>query len=276
MIIVRLKGGLGNQMFQYALGRVLALKNGTKLLLDVEDLKNKANVLYGGFPARTFCLDVFNIEAKVMHGGLSIWRHLFLKNIIESGFEFNPKTLAVGPEAYLDGWWQSPKYFAGYENIIKKDFSLKKEPAPNIKELAEEIERGNSVCLHARRTDYVGNKYHEVIGPEYYQNALSIIRERGEIDKIYVFSDDINWCRQNMSFEYPTVFVGEEYRGEKDEGHLYLMRKCKYFAIANSSFSWWGAWLSEREGKIVVCPKQWFGDPSLETIHRIPKDWIRI
>ena len=109
-----------------------------------------------------------------------------------------------------------------------------------------------------------------------FRQHQSIIFTSLSVEKIYVFSDDIEWCRANLSFGIPTMFVGDEYAGEKGEGHMYLMSKCKYFIIANSSFSWWGAWLALFKDKIVICPKQWFGDASIDTSDLIPESWIRI
>ena len=114
------------------------------------------------------------------------------------------------------------------------------------------------------------------VNDEYYLRGIDYISKKTPIEKIYVFSDDANWCKENIKFEFPTMYVDDEYAGMKGEGHMYLMSKCRNFVIANSSFSWWGAWLSSYENKIVVCPKQWFGDVSIDTNDLIPEDWKRI
>jgi hypothetical protein len=142
--------------------------------------------------------------------------------------------------------------------------------------LIEVIKKENSLCIHVRRGDYVGNKYHEIVGKEYYNKGIDYISSKIKIDKIYVFSDDIKWCEENMHFDYPTMFVSDEYAGQKAEGHMALMRACKYFIIPNSSYAWWASWLSESKDKIVVVPKQWFTDEKINSDDLIPEGWIRI
>jgi hypothetical protein len=274
MITVRLKGGLGNQMFQYALGRVLAIKNSAELKLDTSFL----SLNFKSITKRTYNLDVFNIKAEITHSSylISILRRIFKSRGQEKSFQFDKNILSIGGEAYLDGYWQSPKYFERLEDMLKKDFILKNPLTHNTKILAEEIKNSNSLCVHVRRGDYVGNKNHEVTDKDYYTRGIEYIKNHTQIDKIYVFSDDINWCRNNLSFEFPVMFVDNNYAGIYGEEHMYLMSKCKNFIIANSSFSWWGAWLSEYKDKIIVCPKQWFPDASVSTNDLIPESWVRI
>jgi len=162
------------------------------------------------------------------------------------------------------------------EDIIRKDFTLKEDLSINIKNLMEVIEKENSLCIHVRRGDYIGNSSYDVIEKEYYDKSIEKVNSLTKIDRIYVFSDDIKWCEENMRFDFPIIFVGEEYRGKKEEGHMILMSKCKNFIIPNSSFAWWGAWLCENKNKIVICPKQWFNDEHINTDDLIPKEWIKI
>src|SRR3989344_8082232 len=272
MIVVRLKGGLGNQMFQYALGRVLAIKNRAELKLDTSFL----NLNFKSITKRTYNLDVFNIKVGITRSSyfISMLRRIFKSSGQEKSFAFDKNVLDLRGNVFLDGYWHSPKYFAGFEDVIRKDFTPKNPLAQNIQNLMNEIRNQNSLCIHVRRGDYVGNKYYEVINNEYYERGIEYISSKTALEKIYVFSDDIDWCRGNLSFKLPTMFVGDEYAGLKNEGHMYLMSKCRNFIIANSSFSWWGAWLSSYKDKIVVCPKQWFGDASRDTSDLIPEDWI--
>lgn len=270
MIIIRLKGGLGNQMFQYALGRALSLQQRVPLSLDTSFY---VTALY---PKRQYNLDVFNVQADVSN---KLWKSLFyrlFRSKKEMGFNFNKNIVSVSSSVYLDGYFQSPKYFAGFEEVIRKDFTLKNPVVPNIQKLAEEISSTNSLCIHVRRGDYVGNKNHDVVDIEYYKNGFDYISQKTKLDKIYVFSDEIKWCEDNLRFEIPVIFVGDEYKGQKDEWHMYLMSKCKHFVIANSSFSWWASWLSDNKYKIVVAPKKWFADATIDTSDLIPKEWIRI
>lgn len=289
MIKVRLKGGMGNQMFEYALGRALSLKYNSKLGLDLSFLLDVTPRL--NFTFRNYDLDVFNIKAEIVSNenisflnrifkGLFgriiefLRRFLFIKGV-EKSFNFDKNILQIGGDAYLDGYWQSPKYFKGYENIIRQDFTFKEKFSQIIEELGEEIRNSNSLCLHVRRGDYVGNKFHEVVNEGYYKKAISKMSELSVIDKIYVFSDDIKWCEENLKFNYPTMFVGDEYAGKKAEGHLYLMSQCKNFIIPNSTFAWWGAWLSVNNNKVVIVPQKWFGIKAVK-FDIIPKEWIKM
>ena len=294
MIIVKLQGGMGNQMFQYATGRALSLKYGVPLGLDLSFLLDRTQRLnFHNFTFRNYDLDVFNIEAEIVPkskiplvnrtfgGSLGIYINYF-KNIfftlkgVEKGFNFDPSIFDLGHNVYLDGFWQSPKYFEGIKDIIRKDFVIKKELSQEVNNLMQEIKNSNSLCIHVRRGDYLNNSFHNVIGKKYYNEGIEFIKEKTHIDNIYVFSDDIKWCEENMSFPYNTVFVGEKYAGAKAEGNLALMSACKYFIISNSTFSWWGAWLSDYKDKIVIAPKQWFADATISNNDLIPQEWVRI
>jgi len=292
MIISRLYGGLGNQMFQYALGRALAVKNNTSLGLDVEMLLDRTP--RKNFTYRDYDLDIFNIRAEIINqsqtpfrykkigkGIVSLYMHKLRKKLfpskgIETNYHFNESILSLGDNTYLSGYWQSYKYFESIADIIRKDFTLLQELPQHIQTLKEEIISKNSVCLHVRRGDYVGSVRHEVVGVDYYKKAIEIVSNKTIIDHIYVFSNDAQWCEENLSFGYPMTVVGEEYRGYKESGHFELMRACKHAIIANSSFSWWAAWLGDYSDKVIVAPKKWFGDTDMETPDLIPKEWIRI
>jgi hypothetical protein len=289
MIIVRLKGGMGNQLFQYALGRALALKNKTEVGLDISFYNNP------GFPIRTYDLDLFNINAKILsRKEIPFFRRSYGKGLIgriiakirtrllpnvgtERGFVFNKKIFAAGSSLYLDGYWQNPAYFEKYTDTIRKDFEIIVPLSSAITALQKEIEECISVCMHVRRGDYVGNTMHDVVTPEYYRAALDLLKTKvSTIDRIYMFSDDPRWCEQTFQFNIPITFVGEEYAGERASGHFVLMQSCKHFIIPNSSFSWWTAWLGKFSEKIVIAPKQWFGDLTIDTSDRTPEEWIRI
>lgn len=291
-VIVYMSGGLGNQMFQYALGRTLSLKWKIPLLLDISLLQDQS--LRPGFTLRQFDLPVFNIQAeiatrkdipflfrsyfkgRVMRLVQAIRRKLFHNLGKEKYFHFNPSILNVREAVYFEGYWQSPKYFAGFENVIRKDFTLKKPLSPLSNKLYMEIRGIEAVCVFVRRLDYVGNKLHDTVTKEFYDNALAILLQKISIDRLYIFSDDIEWCQKNMNFTLPLMFVGNEYAGEKYEEKLILMSACKYFIIPNSSFAWWGAWLSDSTNKIVIAPKKWFNDPTINTNDITPSSWIRI
>lgn len=293
MIIVRLQGGMGNQMFQYALGRSLAIKNNVPLGLDLTFLLDRTPI--PNFTFRDYQLNNFTIEATIVEKkdipflyrkyNLGIFMRyidfvrrkcFFTRGKEKKNYHFDSAILELGPNAYLEGWWQNPKYFENIEDVLRKDFTLKNSLPPNIKNLIETIKKENSLCIHIRRGDYVGNMYHEVVNKEYYDKAIDKIKSLTNIEKIYVFSDDIKWCEENMKFEFPTMFVGDEYAGANAEGHMVLMSSCNNFIIPNSSFSWWGAWLAENPNKIVVAPKQWHSSESTDTSDLIPKGWMQI
>lgn len=296
MIITRLQGGMGNQMFQYALGRALSIKNGVPLGLDLTFLLDRTPIPnFTNFTFRNYDLDVFNIQANVVskkdipflyrkHNLGIFMRYIdyFRRKLISTpGKEkkvcsFDSSILELGVDAYLDGYWQSPKYFESITDIIRRDFTLKNKLPSHIENLKEVIKNENSLCVHVRRGDYVGNSFHEIVGKDYYDKGIEKIKSLTKIDKIYVFSDDTKWCEENMKFEIPTIFVGEEYAGVKAEGHMALMSACRNFIIPNSSFAWWGAWLAPYKDKIVVVPKQWFVDESINSDDLIPEGWIRI
>ena len=296
MIITYLSGGIGNQMFEYAFGRYLSYENNVSLKLDPYMLIDRSSNIkrYIKYPPRDYCLDVFNIEATIasfkeipffyrhwFKGDLMVFLEQVRRKLLrnpgkETCFNFDESKMSLGPNIYLEGLWQSQKYFSKIEDIIRKDFTFKEKFSDNINLLKEEIFSCDSLCIHVRRGDYVGNKHHEVVNEEYYKNAIKKIEQFSKIDKIYVFSDDTVWCRDNLKFGYPTTFVSDEYTGKKSEGHLYLMSQCKNFIIPNSTFSWWGAWLSKNENKIVIVPKSWFADKNINSDDLIPKKWIRI
>jgi len=292
MIITRLKGGMGNQMFQYAIGRAMAIKYEVTLGLDLSSLldRNPRPEFYS-FTYRNYDLDVFNIKATIVPE-LSIpffyrpfksklvflFAHFYRKTFKLPGVEkmpgFDSKILNVGPDAYLDGRWLSPKYFSNIEDTIRADFTLKDELPEKIRILRKEIIEKKSLCIHVRRGDFIGDPKRDVVGSEYYNAAIERVKSKTEIDCIYLFSDDIKWCEENLSFPYPTIFVGQEYAGKKAEGHLALMSACHNFIIPNSSFAWWAAWLNPSKTKIVIVPEKWFGNRDISSNDLIPWGWI--
>lgn len=298
MIIVKLIGGLGNQMFQYAIGRYLSAKNQTILKLDLTELLDRR--VHENFTFRNYELGEFNIQAELatveetrpFHGGKSLFdRALSYINhktgtplIRENGQKFQDSVLNVGPNAYLSGYWQSENYFINSADLIRNDFTLKREILEKMersdifKKMNESISHSNAVAIHFRRGDYihnpVTNKFHGVCSEEYYYTAINYINSKIEEPHYFVFSDEPEWLESNFKCDRPFTIL------KNNPGYfdLYLMSLCKHNIIANSSFSWWGAWLNKHPEKIVIAPLQWFNDPILnkDTIDLIPKNWIRI
>jgi len=179
---------------------------------------------------------------------------------------------------YLSGYWQSEKYFDDVSGIIREEFQLKNEPAGLNLELVRAMRGSQAVSLHVRRGDYVSNpiaaSYHGVCSLEYYRTAIKLIEEKVANPKFYVFSDDIPWCKENLRFPQPATYV--DHNSDEPFEDLRLMSFCKHFIIANSSFSWWGAWLSRNQEKIVLAPKKWFLTREKDDRDQVPANWIRI
>jgi hypothetical protein len=296
MVIVRLSGGLGNQMFQYAFGRSLTYHLNTSLKLDVSFLIDRTPVETHVF--RDFSLDIFDLDAQVanFNGKHSVLSYLRTPSIalwkikrkilgynlyIERRDSwFDAEVFNLKGNLYFEGNWQSLKYFNKIENIIRRDFSFKNRLSEDLTQLANEIQQPDSICLHVRRGDYVwqpyANKINGVKGIEYFSSALAVVLTKIKKGRIYVFSDDIDWCIKNLHLDRTVCFVEHEYPNKKSHEYLRLMSLCDHFVISNSTFSWWAAWLSQNSNKIVVAPKKWFEDSTIDTSDLIPENWIRI
>ena len=244
MIISKLQGGLANQLFQWAYGKYLSEKYNTPLYLDLNFFQNQI-----GVTRRDFSLSKFpNILYKILPNdrNLSNWSSETDKVKIQTlsdNFIFSELNYDNSSNYYLNGYWQTEKYFNSISDVIKKELS----PSDVIKEKLNKtpfIDK-NNVSIHIRRTDYVSsNGFHPVQPIEYYEKALSII---DEYDYIFVFSDDIKWCKENLSFRN-MIFI----EGFDDVEDIWIMSMCKNNIIANSSFSWWGAWLNDNPNKKVI------------------------
>lgn len=286
MIITRLIGGLGNQMFQYAAAKSLALKHNTNVLVDVTELNKDTQGLH---TKREYDLHIFNSNINIAsEKELNKVNQLQLLPLIikkifniyyianEEGTEYQSKFIKFPKNTYLNGFWQSELYFIDFENEIKKDFQFIDKIIHENKTLATEISNSESVALHVRRGDYVSNsnanQFHGLCSIDYYEQAVNIISQKFQNFKLFVFSDDIDWCKEHLKFEAPIYYV-ETNSAYSD---LYLMSICKHNIIANSSFSWWGAWLNNNIDKTVVAPNLWFASKEVNTSNLIPKNWIKL
>jgi hypothetical protein len=299
MIFVRLMGGLGNQMFQYAFGRALAIRYKTELVLDKQLLMDKS-ADHAIVTHRDFDLDIFNNlsfrwasekEIFEFNGdpkanwlkrlGRRIRTTLSPKKlVIQKNNEFSERYMEVEADTCFVGRWQSLKYFENAKDQVIKDFDLKKPDIKGIDEILNSIKSTTSVCLHVRRRDLVSSPlYSKLIGAlsiDYYKTAVQLVLDKLQSPTFFVFSDDLDWCRLNLNLYPNTVFVEESLSGKKAEGHLYLMSECKHFIISNSTFAWWGAFLAANGNKIVVYPKNWNLESSLENNTMCPKDWLAV
>lgn len=291
--IVKFNGGLGNQMFQYAFGLALSSKFNIPIAYDFsyfEDVKSNINVA-----TRVFELGVFNLECKqatadelakiVKPECKSKLKRFLVKKFPEkfginyinekNSFVFDKKLLDNRYFAY-EGYFQNENYFKHLRTELIKSFSLKEELDEKNQQILSQIQNENSVSLHVRRGDYVSldyvNKIHGVCSLDYYRAAIGYIAKAVSKPHFYLFSDDIDWVIENLKIDYPYTIVDfNQGRGWFD---LNLMKNCKHNIIANSSFSWWGAWLNEYCDKIVIAPKKWMNKKQKEDV--IPSSWIKL
>jgi hypothetical protein len=287
-------------MFQYACGRALALKNNTNLAVDPSPLydvtpwkefvlrKYALNVVFSIDPVLNFAakrqrairfpyLDTLvNRYYPQLLGHVGRWHY-----VKEARYSFDAQLEQCVGDIYLDGYWQTEKYFKHYESTIRSDFTLKEQYLQEANVMAQEIVSSPSVCMHVRRGDYAHNqasrKSHNVVTPEFYERATGIVSEKvGPNLKVFVFSDDIPWCRDNLRLKVDHEFVDPDAADIEYGKSIGLMSLCKHFIIPNSTFSWWAAWLSRNHGKIVIAPAKWHNDSSLDTSDVTPESWIRI
>lgn len=297
MIIVRLVGGLGNQMFQYAMGKSLALRKKTEFKLDKSWLEKAFKI---GTP-RNYRLHYFNIrenfattkeiqKIKNQQGGFFVriisrlsgsdiphYRQTVINE--QQDFVFDPNVYKINRDVYLQGYWNNEKYFKDDEKLIREEFEIKIPPSKENLELLGKIKNCNSVSIHIRRGDYVKdkktNKHHGTCSLDYYKKAINLVSDRITNPVFFAFSDDIPWVKKNLKSKYP-IFYMDNNDDEHSYEDLRLMSACKHNIIANSSFSWWGAWLNPNPDKIVIAPKKWLNDSNVDTSDVTPKSWLRI
>ena len=280
---INIYGGLGNQMFQYAAGRALSLRYQVPLCLDLSwfSQKHDANTT-----VRTYQLGIFkNITATIQNGNsfpcqrfiTRIRKYLpFSRVIREPHFAYWPAFAEITPPATLDGYWQSEKYFMDFQKEIRHDFTFPALP-DKAEQLSKEIAATpESVSVHIRRGDYVSNpqaqSFHGNLQQSYYSRALKTIKDSCGQTRLFIFSDDPQWVREHFDCcGHDAVIVD---LGFPDAPHhdMHLMSKCKHHIIANSSFSWWGAWLASPQG-MTFAPKRWFADKLISTQDVCPPSW---
>lgn len=292
MIIVKLIGGLGNQLFQYAAGRRLAHMHGTELKMDVSHLGNPAYHTVRHYELSPFRikqafatsedLDKFNKPDSLMSRAINrVMRRdteLSKSCIREKHYHFDAHILGLPDDIYLDGYWQSERYFADAADLIRADLTVAAPAEGRNRQLLEQIGTCNAVSVHVRRGDYVTDRhtaqYHGSCAMDYYHRAIRHVAEATANPVLFVFSDDPDWVRVNLRAPYPINIV--DHNGpERCVEDLRLMSACRHHILANSSFSWWGAWLDPRPEKIVVAPEQWFRRADINTVDLLPAGWVR-
>lgn len=283
MTTIKLKGGLGNQLFQYSFGRFLSIKINEEVKLDASSLSGPKDT------PRTYALDVFNIYLK-MATNIEIEKTKYPYGFLSKIFRIiNQKVLKrynIGYDEYLlksrskyfEGYFQSYKYLDPIRDVLLTEITLKESIEDKCKEVLENIKKSNSVSIHIRRGDYVNDEKtkqaHNVCDLEYYKKAINIINDKIENPVFFIFSDDINWVRENLKINAETHYVSNE--AIKDFEELIIMSKCYNNIIANSSFSFWGAWLNQNENKIVIAPGKWHNKLDYEYKDLLPGSWIKI
>lgn len=315
MIIIKIKGGIGNQMFHYALGRKLSLINKTDLYLDLDYDKSINDSLRGIY----FKLNKFNIDCniankkdilkikglvkknelnkKLMYNfslfskiyRMFYWRYYrltyFKSHVVNelTHLKFDCKILKVKDNSYLDGYWPHYQYFDDIRDILLKDFQLKPkfETKDFIKKKAFINNMENPVSVHFRG-GYADREwdlnYFGVLPLKYYERAMKTIAEKINNPTFLIFSDDINWVKVNLNTDYNIEYIDLGKNPDNDYLELKLMSYCNHNIIANSSFSWWGAWLNENPDKIVITPKKWYvGKNGLKiTTNHAHHSWIEL
>jgi hypothetical protein len=291
MVIINTIGGVGNQMFQYAFAYALSQRNKKTMKIDISN--------FDSYDLRTFELNYFNISPEIatieeinqLKYKSESWPLKQLRKLRrlpprlskdyyqEAHFHFDKNALSLGKDVYFEGYWQSEKYFYDFRNDLLEQFTLTEAVSSKAQKYEQLIENSESVSLHIRRGDYVSNTltndYHGTCGINYYKNAILNIKEKANDSHFFIFSDDLIWAKANLNFIDNITFI-ELDSGAPDIEEMYLMSCCNHNIIANSSFSWWGAWLNKNTEKKVIAPSKWFNDESLDTKDLLPEGWTVI
>lgn len=287
-VFIKFNGGLGNQMFQWAFGRMLEETTDMEVHYDMSYFTKKY--------ARPYQLNLFNANPRFIEDlGIKlklalIWllrRNVQFDSLFgitmykESCFNFDNNIHKIKPNTYVEGFFQSELYFKCVEDKLREDFRFKKEPDAVNTKLIKQMGTTNSISLHIRRGDYVQKEryqqFYATCSLDYYKRGVEYIAQKDTSSQpvIFVFSDDIRWVKKNLDLPYEMIFVCNN-TGEKSYEDMRLMSLCRHNIIANSSFSWWGAWLNKNPNKIVVAPQKWFNDDSIIQTDVIPQSWTRL
>lgn len=291
MIIIKLQGGLGNQMFQYAFGLSRSKELDCPLYFDLSFFERGNPNL----TSRNYELNVFPVSINIASDKLinrffhpTLIRRLINKSGInrntvyrENTLRFNKEVFEIKPPAYFEGFWQNEQYFANWTNLIREAFIFRYPLNIESQRIAATLKE-NTVSIHVRRGDYISskatNELHGVCTANYYNQAINMMRDKLPDPHFYFFSDEPDWVKKHL---LPTVDNCTLVCRNKDAESwqdMALMSKCKHHVIANSSFSWWGAWLNPDKEKIVIAPQNWFNKKTdyFDDGDIVPKSWIQI
>jgi hypothetical protein len=284
MKIIRFIGGLGNQMFQYAFYKTLQKKHSD---IRVDLSAYKIDKSHNGYELE----HIFNVKLRKVSGIVSDaydinnrkWLPRKIRKIFglnryhkneHTDFVFDPLILSNSESRYFSGFWQNEMYFKDIASEIKDNFQFLPLTDPQNLEALQQIKQSNSVSIHIRRGDYVDHpSFGGLCDKHYYQQAIELINSKTEDAKFFIFSNDIDWCKATL--DIPSAEFISWNTGSNSYIDMQLMSECKHNIIANSSFSWWAAWLNSNPSKIVVGPAKWIhGDYNTSTL--LPKSWIRL
>jgi hypothetical protein len=288
MICVKIYGGLGNQLFQYSAAKSLAIIHNTELVLDLSwfSSQHKSNTL------RNYALKNFNINARIASCEEELFhfvncsklRNFFRKKntnwtyYSEKSFGFDDQFSYLPDNTYLEGYWQSFKFFESIRPVLLEELMISTGNDFEESQLTLDLCSPNSVAIHIRRGDYISNakaaKFHGTCSMEYYLKSINILREKINDPRFFIFSDDIDWVRMNMDFKCDVNYVDSNFLFDAHHD-FYHMSLCNHFIIANSTFSWWAAWLSKNIDKKVIAPKNWF-IKKIDTKSLFPDQWMLV
>jgi hypothetical protein len=293
MIISMLKGGMGNQMFQYAAAFALANRHQTPLKLDIHYLLDTSK-RYFRHTHREYALDVFNIQAEIASPreisrfttpriGNKYLYHLkkrILKrhNVFEESNVHSPgEFLNIPADAYLEGFWQNTSYIEGVRDLLRQEFSFRESLPGYCTGTLNKMRSSNSVCVVFRRGDFVNHPELDITPLSYYHAAIDLFQNKKGHLTYFIFSDDIPWCKENFARKDVQIeFVDQRHTGPKAQYYLELMMGCKHFIIPNSTYPWWAAWLNAEPEKMVIAPKRWFKSQFVDRNPIVPDDWITL
>jgi len=296
MIIVKLMGGLGNQMFQYAFGKALSLERKEEVIYDTSFYLDKnilADELKSGL-CRRLSLYHFNINLKEKPSGSRFKRYWgrcvnnihsrvpILSKITKSvifdesypilDLSYHPEVWKINADKIIFiGYWQSEKYFIKYSNDILHDFQILTPQSEKNKDMSEQITNCNSVSLHLRRGDYSPDI---ILDVGYYSRAIEYIAKHVDNPVFFIFSDDIQWAKDNIKIPFEVHYMEQNSQAEAYED-MRLISQCKHNITANSSFSWWGAWLNQNSDKIIIAPQNW-RIPGCNPSDIVPESWVKL
>jgi Glycosyl transferase family 11 len=293
-IMTRLIGGLGNQMFQYAAGRALSLRAGAALKVDRSgfDSYKLHHYSLGALPIQAATATAADLaEFAPAVEPTPSWRDRWRSRLggkaridkprpyRERHFHFDAAVTELRPPVYLVGYWQSERYFLDYAATVRRELTPVAPLEPENEAIAARIDAANAVSVHVRRGDYVSdpntNRVHGSCSQDYYRRAVDYVSARAGSPHLFVFSDDQQWARRNLRLGFPATFV-ETNSPARNYRDMQLMARCRHHIIANSSFSWWGAWMNPSNDKIVVAPERWFNVDMHDTRDLIPDGWVRV